>query len=181
MPIGCGPSTGSRPGPWPGPAWDALLVETQVDLAEALLALDAALETGAPVLVSMTFGRPDDPDTITTFAGECPASCAEALEAAGAHAVGANCTLGPAALEPVVRELLRATALPVLASPNAGQPEPVEGGGLRYPATPEDFGAMARRFADLGIRGVGGCCGTTPAHVAAMREALDRASAPPDR
>ena len=94
------------------------------------------------------------------------------LEALGADAVGVNCSAGPDQLESVVRNLCKAISLPVIVKPNAGMPEIDENGNAHYPMRPADFGVRMRRLLDAGASIVGGCCGTTPAHIASLREVL---------
>ena len=145
---------------------DLIVIETMTDLGETRAALLAAKEnTGLPVLCTMTFeenGR--------TFTGCSVAAMALTLTGLSADAVGINCSLGPGELPPLVEELRRWTRLPLVAKPNAGLPEP---GTSRYDVSPEEFAAAMVRLAELGVRALGGCCGTTPAYIAALREALE--------
>jgi methionine synthase / methylenetetrahydrofolate reductase(NADPH) len=150
---------------------DLLLLETFADVRELLAALRAAKSAGgAPVLASLTFTRDD-----LTILGDPPAEAASALQAAGADAVGINCSSGPAQAMRILR-IMRQTAPEaiILVKPNAGWPENV-GGRILYPAAPQYFGRYAQDFARAGARIVGGCCGTTPEHIAAMRRTLDSA------
>lgn len=147
---------------------DGFIVETMISLPEALVALGACREAAPslPVLVSMTFKT--TPKGARTVMGNSVADCARALEEAGATAVGANCgDLAPlemAALVPLFRE---SCALPVMIQPNAGRPLLVDGRTV-FRMTPEDFAAGTVRAAEAGARLVGGCCGTTPAHIKAL-------------
>ncbi len=149
---------------------DALLVETMGDLGEALVALAAATATGLPVVVSLAFGAGRDGDR--TPMGQTPEAAAATLAAAGAAAVGANCALTPGRMAGVIERLRAATALPVWAKPNAGAPALAEDGSVSWPCAPEEFARQAAALAAAGATFVGGCCGTTPAHVAALRAAL---------
>jgi methionine synthase I (cobalamin-dependent) len=153
---------------------DLLLIETMVDLDEARWAVAAAATAGLPVVCCMTFGV-DDAGAPVSYSrcGSPPERCAAALVEAGADAVGVNCLVRAEAMAVLVRALAGATRAPVVARPSAGQPQPRTGGGFDYAETPEAFAAGAVRLLAHGARGLGGCCGTTPAHLAALRAALD--------
>jgi len=160
---------------------DLVIVETMSSLTEAELALAVWRElTDRPALVSLTFL----PDGTTKF-GDDVAVAFQTLVRAGADAVGLNCNLGPKETYDLLTERVAAEPPPpdswfVSAMPNAGYPA-VDRGRPVYGATPEYFGEYARLFAEAGVRVVGGCCGTTPRHVAAMAEALASQAAPPPR
>jgi methionine synthase / methylenetetrahydrofolate reductase(NADPH) len=150
---------------------DALLFETHLDLGELLLALRTARRlTSIPILTSLTFTRDD-----RTLNGDSPGTAARELHAAGADVIGANCSEGPSQLLRVL-EAMHAAAPSARLSvmPNAGWPERAAG-RILYPATPEYFAGYAAAYAAAGASIIGGCCGTTPAHIAAMRQALDSA------
>ena len=154
---------------------DLLIIETFTDLYEIREAVAAAKQVAAqfqvdfPVVASMTFTRDD-----RTLLGDSPVKVAERLKEAGADLVGINCSGGPAQLWRILRQMNQAyPGLHYSVMPNAGWPEQV-GGRIMYPANPEYFGEYARAFCELGARLVGGCCGTTPQHIAAMRKALDQ-------
>ena len=137
---------------------DLVVIETMSDLYEAKAALLAAKETtGLPVFVTMSFDA-----TGRTFTGCTPASMARTMEGLGADAVGVNCSLGPAEMTGIVREIRRNTSLPVIAKPNAGLPDPVTGA---YSVGPEDFAQMMNALADAGAGILGGCCGTNPDYI----------------
>lgn len=147
---------------------DALVCETFTDLQEALLAVSAAKEkTNLPVLASMAFeanGR--------TMMGVTPEDAVNQLAEAGAAAVGSNCSVGPDSLEAVIRAMK--TARPgarLLAKPNAGLPQVVNGRAV-YNVGPDTLAAFAANMKSLGVAVIGGCCGTTPEHLRAMRTAL---------
>ncbi len=148
---------------------DLLLIETQTDLREMEQALAAARDaaSGLAVVVSATFTKDD-----RTLLGSSPVQVAERLVELGADGIGANCGEGPAQLLRVMRSM-RTTAgtIPLIARPNAGGPSQV-GGRFVYPATPEYLAEHARAFLDEGVAIVGGCCGTGPAHTAAIATAL---------
>ena len=146
---------------------DLFVIETMADLAEAKAALLAVRENSdLPVLVTMTFqedGR--------TFLGTTPEVAAVTLSALGADAVGINCSLGPRDVAPLVERMLPWASCPVMAQANAGLPR-VEGGETRYDVGPEEYAAAVAGMLDAGVTIVGGCCGTTPAHIAAERSLL---------
>ena len=103
-----------------------------------------------------------------------PAGVALALQAAGVDVIGINCSGGPAQLWRILRQMRQATPQARFSvMPNAGWPEQV-GGRVMYPANPEYFGEYALAFCEAGAAVIGGCCGTTPRHIAAMRAALDQ-------
>lgn len=149
---------------------DLILLETFSRLDELLAALDAARSvTDLPIVAQVTI----DEDG-RTLDGQALGEVARAVEGAGASVVGVNCGVGPQGTLAAVEELVRATKLPVSAMPNAGLPQRF-GGRFVYFTTPEYFGDYAGRLVATGARIVGGCCGTTPAHIAAMRAALREA------
>ena len=150
---------------------DMIAIETMTDLYEAKAALLAAKEqTGLPVFVTMSFdasGR--------TFTG-CPvASMARTLEGLGADAIGINCSLGPVELLPLVRELRQNTRLPIIAKPNAGLPDPVDG---HYSLSAPEFAAAMAELIRAGATIVGGCCGTGPEEIRLLRDVLKNAVLP---
>ena len=148
---------------------DAFVLETFQDLNEIQAALRAVrgLTRELPVLALMTFGM----DGKTQY-GHTPTEAVRALRAGGADVVGVNCGVGPQAILEILEEMVRAAdGAPVAAMPNAGLPQYV-GGRFLYLASPEYFAEFAARAVALGVRLVGGCCGTTPAHIRAMRERL---------
>jgi len=153
---------------------DLIVVETMSDLFEIAEAVRAAKDVGGggvPVIATMTFTRDD-----RTLLGDSPTKVGTELAKLGADFIGVNCSSGPAQVLRILNAMKQvAPEARFAVKPNAGWPEQV-GGRIMYPATPGYFGEYAIAFAEAGARIVGGCCGTTPAHVAAMRAALD---APP--
>lgn len=139
---------------------DFAMLETQCDLAEARAAMLAAKSLDFPFVVSYTF----EP-TGRTLMGNPPEACATLAEALGATAVGINCSCGPEELLPIVRAMRAATCLPLIVQPNAGMPELREG-VTRYPYTPQLMAEKMIPFVEMGLDGLGGCCGTTPEHLA---------------
>ena len=144
---------------------DLAVIETMTDLYEAKAALLAVKEnTSLPVFVTMSFE-----ESGRTFTGCTVASMARTLEGLGADAIGLNCSLGPDLLAPLLRELCANTRLPVIAKPNAGLPDPATG---LYDMGPEAFAAALAPALDAGVTIFGGCCGTSPAYIAALGQAL---------
>ena len=148
---------------------DVIWIETMSDLYEVAEAVRAAKDVGrAPIAASLTFTRDD-----RTLLGDSPAKVGRQLAALGVDILGVNCSSGPAQVLRILAALKRAAPeTRLLVKPNAGWPERV-GGRIMYPATPEYLGEYALAFVEAGASIVGGCCGTTPAHIAAMRSALD--------
>jgi methionine synthase I (cobalamin-dependent)/5,10-methylenetetrahydrofolate reductase len=148
---------------------DLLIIETFSDLYEIREAIHAAKEfVPLPVISSMTFTRDD-----RTVLGDNPAKVARTLHDAGADVIGVNCSGGPAQLLRLLKAMRQAVPNGRFSvMPNAGWPEQV-GGRIMYPADPDYFGDYALSFREAGASVVGGCCGTTPLHIAAMRKALD--------
>ena len=142
---------------------DLIMIETMSDSYETKAALLAAKENSdLPVLVSCAFG--EDGKLMT---GASPAAMVAMLEGMGADAMGVNCSLGPKALAPVVREYLRLASIPVLLKPNAGLPTVVDGETV-YNVAPDEFAREVAALIHDGVRVAGGCCGTTPAYIAAL-------------
>lgn len=152
---------------------DAILVETMSDPAEAAVGIRAAKSLGSlPVVATFAFQKTGGffRTMMGTEAGEAIAGAV----AAGADIVGANCGTDldlPDYLELAAAIVKAAGNAPTILQPNAGAPQATPN-GVRYLATPEEMGATALRLRDLGISIIGGCCGTTPAHLAAMARSL---------
>lgn len=149
---------------------DLVLVETLSDLGEADAALAAAREIAPelPVVVTMSFDT-----NLRTMMGVRPGDAVAHLTSAGADAIGANCGRGPEEMEAIAAEMVQARTGDVLlvAQSNAGLPH-VVGDHFEYDATPADLAGHAARLAEIGVDLIGGCCGSTPAHIAAMNAAL---------
>lgn len=146
---------------------DLILVETMSDLLECKAAVLAAKEhSSLPVFATMTFGADG-----RTFLGTEPRTAAVTLTALGVDAVGINCSLGPRELLPMVREMVRCTHLPLIVQPNAGLPKLVDGQTV-FQVGPEEFAACMAAFLEEGAAILGGCCGTTPRHIAAVKALL---------
>jgi 5-methyltetrahydrofolate--homocysteine methyltransferase len=152
---------------------DLFVIETMTDLAEATLAIQGARRAAPALPIAATLTFDATPRGFFTMMGISIEMAAAGLEAAGADIVGSNCGQGGAKMVGIARELLARTRLPVLIQPNAGLPERGPG-GLVYPEGPEQVAERAAELVALGVRLVGGCCGTTPEHVRAMRDRLSR-------
>lgn len=150
---------------------DGLVIETMTDLTEALCALRAAKShTDLPVAVTMAFD--EGSRGVATMMGVTPERAAAELTGAGADLVGANCgRLGDDAWVQTVSAMVANTDRPVWAKANAGIPQLV-GGQPVFGMTPGAFAELGVRLAEAGARVVGGCCGTTPEHIAALADAL---------
>ncbi len=143
---------------------DGFVIETMMDLQEARAALIAVRETcDLPVMVSMTFGT--DGRTLT---GSDPLSALVTLQSLGADAVGCNCSTGPQDMARVIAAMKPFATVPLLAKPNAGMPRLVNG-ATTFDMSPEEFGEHMPRLAEAGAAIMGGCCGTNPAYIRALR------------
>lgn len=142
---------------------DLIVFETMTDLFELKAAVLAAKENSdKPIVATMSFeanGR--------TFTGVLPACAAVTLTGLGVDAVGVNCSLGPAELEPVIAEMSRYTELPLVIKANAGLPDP---NSNEYDVLPDDFAVSVQKLLKYGIKVIGGCCGTTPEYIEKVRE-----------
>lgn len=145
---------------------DLVVFETMTDLYEIKAAVLAARENSdLPVICTITFE-----DNMRTFTGCSVSAMALTLNGLGVKAIGVNCSLGPKELKPVVKELSMWTNLPLVVKPNAGLPDPATGG---YNITAQDFAELFKELVPLGIRVVGGCCGTSPEFIARLHRILD--------
>jgi len=147
---------------------DLFCLETFTYIEELLLAVDAIRSfSGLPIVAQVTYSEEG-----TAYGDLRPADAAAQLKNTNVQVVGANCTLGPQALLPILEELARVNNLRVSGMPNAGFPKR-EGDRIVYPkSSPQYFALFAREAAAFGVRILGGCCGTTPAHIRAMAEAV---------
>ena len=160
---------------------DAFIIETMIDMGEmraALMAVQDVLAAGKSgesrrdikIICQFTYS-----EELRTVTGTDPVTAAVTLDALGADVIGANCSLGPKEYLAVVKQLITATGKPIIIQPNAGMPQLVEGKTL-FPMGPEDFGEAAPRLVAAGAGYLGGCCGTTPAHIRAVAEAVKELS-----
>jgi len=154
---------------------DLLVLETFANHEELLLAIETArsLNDALPIVAQATFSTDN-----TTYTGHAPARVANDLHNSGATVIGVNCGTGPAQIAQVLQTMQQAVpGAQLSALPNAGFPETV-GGRAMYPASADYFGDYALTFQAIGAQIIGGCCGTTPEHIAAMRAAIDDPSRP---
>src|SRR6266404_5991617 len=147
---------------------DLFILETFTYIEEILLAIDAIRSFSLlPIIAQLTYSEEG-----TAYGDLCPACAAAQLKNKNVQVIGANCTIGPQPLLPILRELASVDDLRVSGMPNAGFPKR-EGDRIVYPkSSPEYFALFAREAAAAGVRILGGCCGTTPAHIRAMAEAV---------
>ena len=128
-----------------------------------------------PIVAQMTIEEHGN-----TLDGTPPERFAPELVRRGAHVVGVNCSVGPAAMLETVERIAATADVPLSAQPNAGKPRHIEGRTI-YLSSPEYMASYARRFSEKGVRLVGGCCGTTPEHIRQIKLAVGAASAAPAR
>lgn len=149
---------------------DLLLIETMADLREVEAVVRGAREsTTLPLVCTMTFDT-----NLHTMMGVSPKKAAQTLTSWGVEAIGANCGTGPEEVEKVMGEMKEAYPEAVLwAKPNAGVPRLIQG-RAQYDATPKVMAHYALRYAEMGVRIIGACCGSTPEHIAAMARALGK-------
>lgn len=146
---------------------DLIIIETMTDVRETAVAVRAAKQaTGLPVIASISF----DPagGSFRTMMGDTAEKAVADLVEAGADVIGSNCgTLDPWEVSRVVADMRSRIDLPLIAMPNAGKPE-LSGGEVTFRLTPEEFAEGAMKCVEAGATLIGGCCGTTPAHIAAL-------------
>jgi 5-methyltetrahydrofolate--homocysteine methyltransferase len=152
---------------------DLIAMTTFFDLEEARAAVlgARAMAGSLPVFISMAF-KPS-PHGYRTMMGVTPAQAAARLLDAGADALGANCEITSEEMPALVAEFRAATDAPLVMQPNAGQPRLLQGHTV-YEETPERFASFMPAIVAAGANGVGGCCGTTPAYITALAQALGR-------
>lgn len=148
---------------------DLIVIETMSDLYEIKAAVLAAKENSdLPVICTMTFEK-----DLRTFLGCSVSAMALTLEGLGVDAVGINCSLGPKEAYPIVEELSKWTSLPIIVKPNAGMPDPHTGD---YDISPMEFAKYMKTLVKLGVKIFGGCCGTRPEFINAVKESLKNES-----
>ena len=156
-------------------AADLLVLETFGYLDELVEAVTvAASVTSVPLIAQATFA-----DDAHTLGGETPREVASVLSSLPVAVIGTNCTIGPQRMLVVAEDLVRYSAVPVSAQPNAGQPRRTGPRSFEFAIDGGYFSRYLTRFADAGVTLVGGCCGTTPTHIRAVAEALRTQPAPP--
>ncbi len=150
---------------------DFFVIETMIDLQETRAALLAVLEScDLPVCVSLTFevnGR--------TLTGTDPKTAVITLQSLGADAVGCNCSTGPSDMLKIIEQMSKVAKVPLIAKPNAGIPKLIDNKTV-FDMQPQDFASYTKSFMDLGVRLIGGCCGTTPRHIEALKNNLTKPS-----
>jgi 5-methyltetrahydrofolate--homocysteine methyltransferase len=152
---------------------DAICVETMSAIDEATLAVKAARDAGMEVAATFTFERSANGDFFTMM-GVTPAAMVTAMKAAGATILGSNCGNGFDQMIEIVREIRRMDAsIPILIHANAGKPH-YENGMTVFPETPQMMAIKIPQLLKSGANIIGGCCGTTPAHIRAIRIEVDR-------
>ena len=147
------------------------VIETMSELAEARSALKAAQQIGLPVVVSMTFDSGKGYER--TMMGITPEEASEELKVAGADVIGANCGMGTEYIVSICSRLRSTTNLPIWIKPNAGLPE-VFNGSVTYKSTPESFAGYAMKIQAAGANFIGGCCGTDPEYIRALRRVFSQ-------
>ncbi|MBN1943303.1 MAG: homocysteine S-methyltransferase family protein [Phycisphaerae bacterium] len=152
---------------------DGFIIETILDLREALCALKACRDvSNLPVLVTLSFQTTDNGGR--TVMGNAAAESAKALADAGAAAVGANCgQLDPRETARILDKMKQAVDLPLIAQPNAGKPRLVNGQTV-FDMTPEEFAEGVSACIEAGASIIGGCCGTTPEHIRRVAERIGK-------
>jgi methionine synthase I (cobalamin-dependent)/5,10-methylenetetrahydrofolate reductase len=155
---------------------DLFILETFSDIHEIGLAIKAVrgVAPGLPLVAEMTIDEDGN-----SLCGTTPEMFTEKLEDLGADAIGVNCSVGPAPMLQCIERMAKVTAKPLAAMPNAGMPREVEGRVI-YLCSPDYMAEYAKRFILSGVKVIGGCCGTTPAHIKAVRTAI-KALQPPRR
>jgi 5-methyltetrahydrofolate--homocysteine methyltransferase len=154
---------------------DGIIVETQTALEELEIAIEAAREAGASVIIgSVAFDRMLDEDDVRTMMGISPEQAAEFMAKHGCHIAALNCGTGVdmKTAANIVRRYIATCGLPVMAQPNAGQPVLINM-KVHYNETPEEMSAGLPGLLEAGARIVGGCCGSTPEHIRRFRQILD--------
>ena len=147
---------------------DLIAAETMINIEETLAAVDAANSVcDLPIMCTMTVEADG-----SIFSGGNAIEAAVSLEAAGADAVGINCSVGPDQLVSVVRSIKENVSIPVIAKPNAGMPTIDDRGNAVYSMNPEDFASYMKILIENGASVVGGCCGTTPAFIRALHDSI---------
>lgn len=144
---------------------DVIVFETMTDLYEIKAGILAAKEnSNLPILCTMTFE-----ENLRTFTGCSISAMALTLEGLGVDAIGLNCSLGPREIYPIIEELTKWTNLPIIVKPNAGLPDPIT---QTYDVEPEEFALHMKEMVKLGVKIFGGCCGTTPEYISAVKNML---------
>jgi 5-methyltetrahydrofolate--homocysteine methyltransferase len=155
-----------------GAGADMICIETMTDLREATLAIQAvrSLDADIPIMSTMTFGKTRR--GYFTVMGTSVESASMELEEAGADIIGSNCGVGMDTMIDIAREFKQHTILPIAVQSNAGLPVETDT-GIEYPESADYFASKAAELLDLGVQVIGGCCGSGPAHIRAIRKLMD--------
>lgn len=146
---------------------DLFVVETMMSLQECRAAVLAIREVcDLPVMVSLTYNEDG-----RTLYGTDPVTAVVVMQSLGADAVGMNCSTGPEAMLEPIAKMAEYAAIPLLAKPNAGMPELIDGQTV-FNVEPEEFAEVGKKLVEEGAAIIGGCCGTTPEHIRALKEAV---------
>ena len=146
---------------------DLMVIETMMSLQECRAAVLAIREVcDLPIMATMTYNEDG-----RTLYGTPPEVAINVLQSLGVDAVGVNCSTGPEGMVPIVEKMAEYATIPLIAKPNAGLPE-LDGMETVYRMTPEDFARTGKKLIEAGASMIGGCCGTTPAHIKALAEAV---------
>ncbi len=152
---------------------DLFVIETMMSLAETRAAVIAIQEIcRLPIMASLTFA-----ENGRTLYGTDPKTAVVALQSLGVDVIGVNCSTGPDKMIPIIQEMKQYANIPIMAKPNAGMPELIDGKTV-YRMTPEEFAREGRALVEAGANVVGGCCGTTPEHIAALSRAVKTMETP---
>jgi 5-methyltetrahydrofolate--homocysteine methyltransferase len=151
---------------------DLLCIETMTDLNEAIIAVETAREISQdiPIIATMTFDV--IPKGCVTIMGNMVAEVCKNLEAAGANVIGSNCGNGTKNMIVIAQEFIDNSQLPIIIQSNAGLPSVIND-SVVYQETPSDFNEFSKTLIDMGVSIIGGCCGTTPDHIRAIRQFVD--------
>lgn len=150
---------------------DLFIMETVFDLNFAICAIEAIKSVSEkPIICSMTFQQTSK--GFFTIFGNSPEQSMQRLVEAGAWAVGANCSLGSSGMVDLAAKIRKSVDVPIVIQPNAGMPERTQDGDVFYPENETDFANNMKKIKDLGVEIIGGCCGTTPAHIKKIKETL---------
>ncbi len=152
---------------------DFFLIQTVFDLQEALAALEAVQATSTkPIICSLTFNQMKK--GFYTLVGNPVAESMKKLRDSGASGVGANCSVGSDAMVSLAQEIRQAVEIPVIVQPNAGMPQTKDDGTVFYPEDESFFADNMKKIKTLGVEIVGGCCGTTPDYIRAVKDSISR-------
>jgi 5-methyltetrahydrofolate--homocysteine methyltransferase len=160
-----------------GAGIDCVCVETMIDLEEAKLAVRAAKDVSPEIPVTATMTFDPTPRGFYTIMGVSIAAAAAGLEEAGADAIGSNCGNGIENMVEIAEEFRSSSNVPLIIQANAGLPQ-TKDGKLLYDETPEFMAEKSRELVTVGVSIIGGCCGTTPEHIRAVRSLVDSISTP---